>query len=73
LLQAAMLIGKRINKPILQMIEDSISFRQLFAFCRVPWIPVVDVGSPGHAGEAKAGRLDLPTKNLSTMKSDCMA
>jgi hypothetical protein len=73
LLQAAMLIGKRINKPILQIIENSIPFRQFSLFCRIPLIPVVDVGSPGHSGEAKTGCLDLPAKNLSSMKSDCMA
>ena len=68
-----MLIGKRLNKPILQMVENAISFRQFFDFCGVPWIPVVDVGSPGHAGEAKTGALDLRVKNFSGMKRDGMA
>jgi hypothetical protein len=73
LLQAAMLVGKRINKPILQMVENAFPFRRYYLFCGVPWIPVVDVSSPGHSSEAKAGCLDLPAKNFSSMKSNCMA
>ncbi len=68
-----MLIGKRLNKPILYMMENSIPFRQFFPFGRISRIPVVDVGFPGHSGETKTGCLDLPAKNLSSMKSNCMA
>ena len=68
-----MLVGQRIDKPILQIIENAISFRQYSLFCGISWIPVVDVGSAGHSGEAKTGRLDLPAKDLSRMKNDCMA
>jgi hypothetical protein len=68
-----MLIGKRINKPILQMVENAISFRQFFVLFGIPLIPVVDVGSPGHSGEAKSGCLDQRAKDLSSMKRDGMA
>jgi hypothetical protein len=68
-----MLIGKRLNKPILQIIEDAIPFRRYSIFCGTLWIPVIDVGSPGHSREAKTGCLDLPAKNLSSMKNDRMA
>jgi hypothetical protein len=53
--------------------ENSIPFRQFFLFCGVPWIPVVDIGSPGHGGEAKADCFDLRAKNLSGVKRDGMA
>lgn len=68
-----MLIGKRVNKPILYVMDNSIPFRQFFPFCRISWIPVVDVGFSGHFGEAKTGCLDLRAKNVSSMKSDRMA
>ena len=68
-----MLIGKRVNKPILQIIENAIPFRQCSLFCGIRWIPVVDIGSSGHSDEAKTGCLDLLAKNLSSMKSNCMA
>jgi len=64
-----MLIGKRLNKPVLQMVENAISFRQFFLLFGIPLIPVVNVGSPGHSGEAQSGCLDLRPKNLSRMKT----
>jgi len=73
LLQAAMLIWQRIDKPMRQIIENAIYFRQYSLFCGIAGIPVVDIGSPGHSGEAKTGCLDLQAKNLSCMKSNCMA